>query len=303
MNKYTVKSGDNLSSIAKRFKVDVDQLVKWNNIKNKNSINVGQVLIVSNNSNNNSSSNQNSNSDSNKIVYTIKSGDNLSSIAKKYGVSLDQIKQWNNISNVNVIQVGQKITIYTNSSSNDNKTETKTNVNNNSDVLVTDSQMEEMGWKNYNLSDLNNCLKRFEINTPRRICHFISQCSHESLCGKYKCELADGSKYENRKDLGNVNKGDGRKYKGGGYIQLTGRSNYQKFADYMNDQKIMDGYQYVADNYPWSSAGYWWHNNKMNNLCDKDETTVKMVTKRVNGGYNGLEEREKYYNKAKEIFK
>ena len=117
------------------------------------------------------------------------------------------------------------------------------------------------------------------------------------------CELADGSKYENRKDLGNVNKGDGPKYKGGGYIQLTGRSNYQKFADYMKDQKIMDGYKYVADNYPWNSAGFWWYNNKMNNLCDKDETTVKIVTKRVNGGYNGLEERQKYYNKAIEIFK
>ena len=302
MNKFTVKSGYNLSAIAKKFKVDVDQLVKWNNIKNKDSIYVGQVLIVSNNSNNESSSNQNSSSDSNKIVYTIKSGDNLSSIAKKYGVSLDQIKSWNNISNVNVIQVGQKITIYTNSSSfNNDNTETKTN--NDSDVVVTDSQMQKMGWKDYNLNDLNNCLKKFEINTPRRICHFISQCSHESACGRYKCELADGSKYENRKDLGNVNKGDGPKYKGGGYIQLTGRSNYQKFADYMNDQKIMDGHKYVADNYPWSSAGFWWYNNKMNNLCDKDETTVKIVTKRVNGGYNGLEERQNYYNKAIEIFK
>lgn len=300
MNKYTVKSGDNLSAIAKKFKVDVDQLVKWNNIKNKDSISVGQVLIVSNNSNN--SANQNSNSDSNKIVYTIKSGDNLSSIAKKYGVSLDQIKKWNNISNVNIIKVGQKVTIYTNSSSsNNNNNETSTT--NNSEVLVTDSQMVKMGWKDYNLNDLNNCLKKFEINTPRRICHFISQCSHESACGRYKCELGDGSKYENRKDLGNVKKGDGPKYKGGGYIQLTGRSNYQKFADYMNDQKIMDGHKYVADNYPWSSAGFWWFNNKMNNLCDKDETTVKIVTKRVNGGYNSLEEREKYYNKALEIFK
>ena len=163
--------------------------------------------------------------------------------------------------------------------------------------------MEKMGWKDYNINDLNNCLKKFEINTPKRICHFISQCSHESACGRYKCELADGSKYENRKNLGNVNKGDGPKFKGGGYIQLTGRSNYQKFADFMNDQNIMNGHKYVAENYPWSSAGFWWYNNKMNNLCDKDDCTVKAVTKKVNGGYNGLEEREGYYKLAIEIFK
>ena len=109
MNKYIVKSGDNLSSIAQKYKVDVDQLAKWNNIKNKNSIYVGQVLIVSKNSNIDNSSNQNSNSESNKIVYIIKSGDNLSSIAKKYGVSLDQIKKWNNISNADVIHVDKKL--------------------------------------------------------------------------------------------------------------------------------------------------------------------------------------------------
>jgi len=63
----------------------------------------------------------------------------------------------------------------------------------------------------------------------------------------------------------------------------------------------MQGVDYVASKYPWTSAGYWWHMNKMNALCDQG-ASVKQVTKRVNGGYNGLEARTKYYNKACGIF-
>ena len=82
---------------------------------------------------------------------------------------------------------------------------------------------------------------------------------------------------------------------------MTGRSNYQKFANYIGDQNVMKGVDYVAKNYPWTSAGFWWYNNKMNALCDKNPT-VKEVTKKVNGGTRGLEERESYYKKACSVF-
>ena len=167
---------------------------------------------------------------------------------------------------------------------------------------ITDEQMKSMGWTNYYLSDLNNCLSNFEINNVKRVRHFISQCSHESACGTYTKELASGKAYENRKDLGNNQPGDGPKYKGAGFIQMTGRSNYQAFANFMNDQKIMDGVDYVAKNYPWSSAGFWWKSNGMNSLCDDKNTTVEKVTKKVNGGTRGLEERKKYYTKACNVF-
>jgi len=167
-------------------------------------------------------------------------------------------------------------------------------------AYVSVSQMKTLGWKSItqaNVNELNSCLSTFSITKRLRIIHFLSQCSHESVCGTYTKEIASGKAYEGRTDLGNTQPGDGPKFKGAGYIQLTGRGNYQKFADYIGDQKVMQGVDYVSVHYPWTSAGFWWHNNKMNALCDTNPT-VEQVTKKVNGGYNGLEDRRKYYNKA-----
>ena len=169
---------------------------------------------------------------------------------------------------------------------------------------VTDAQMKKMGWTNYHLADLNKCISKFSINTKARLRHFIAQTSHESGLGKWTQELGGTSycsKYDGRKDLGNTKPGDGCKFKGAGYIQLTGRYNYQQFANYIGDKKVMDGCSYVANKYPWTSAGFWWHNNGMNSLCDKG-ASVETITKRVNGGLNGLASRKKYYEKACKIF-
>jgi putative chitinase len=177
--------------------------------------------------------------------------------------------------------------------------------NNNNNSYVNANQLKQLGWININASmvnDLNNCLKKFNITTTQRIRHFISQCSYESGAGLYPVELGSGSQYENRTDLGNIYPGDGPKYKGGGYIQLTGRSNYQAFSNYMVDSNIMQGAYYVGSNYPWSSAGFWWYKNNMNSLCDKG-ASVSQITYRVNGGYNGLSGRQHYYDLCVQIFK
>lgn len=154
----------------------------------------------------------------------------------------------------------------------------------------TDSQVKE----------LNEALQRFDITTKSRLAHFISQISHESGGGRWMKELASGDAYEGRTDLGNTQPGDGRKFKGAGYIQLTGRYNYQKFSDFMKDPRIMEGVDYVSQIYPATSAGYWWYNNKMNALCDTNPS-VEQVTKRVNGGTNGLSDRQMYYKRCLEI--
>jgi len=150
------------------------------------------------------------------------------------------------------------------------------------------------------MADLNHCLNIFQINTPPRICHFISQIAHESGGLQWLKELDDGDYLEGRSDLGNTCSGDGPKYKGAGAIQLTGRNNYKAFCDAIGDAKIMDGCDYVADKYPFTSAGFWWQNNGMNELLDPG-ATVEKITLRVNGGYNGLEDRQQYYEKACQV--
>ena len=155
--------------------------------------------------------------------------------------------------------------------------------------LITDDEVRE----------LNRCLEKYSITTPLRLRHFLSQTAHESGGGKWKKELSDGWYLEGRTDIGNTEPGDGPKYKGAGYIQLTGRANYQAFSNWKKtDTRIMDiGCDHVADVYPFTSAGFWWVNNNMNELCDTNPS-VEQVTLRVNGGYNGLEDRKYYYGRC-----
>ena len=147
--------------------------------------------------------------------------------------------------------------------------------------------------------ELNRCLQEWDITNTLRIRHFLAQTAHESGGGKWKKELSDGWYLEGRTDIGNTQPGDGPKYKGAGYIQLTGRANYQAFSNWKKtDTRIMDiGCDHVAEVYPFTSAGFWWTNNKMNELCDTNPS-VEQVTLRVNGGYNGLEDRKYYYGRC-----
>ncbi len=149
--------------------------------------------------------------------------------------------------------------------------------------------------KDYEIDEMNKCLSMYEITTAPRIRHFLSQTAHESGGGRYKKELASGEAYEFRDDLGNTSPGDGKKYKGAGYIQLTGKYNYSRLSEYLNDPRVMEGVDYVAENLPFTSAGYWWEDNRMNELIDGG-ADVLAVTKRVNGGTNHLSERQRYYD-------
>lgn len=149
------------------------------------------------------------------------------------------------------------------------------------------------------LSDLNACLKRFSINTPARIRHFLAQVAHESGGLRWMQELASGDAYEGRKDLGNTQKGDGPRFKGAGALQLTGRYNYQRLSDFLGDKDVMLGCEYTSVTYPFTSAGFWWHLNAMNSFIDNG-ANCRQVSAKVNGRdpANGLDEREAYYEKA-----
>ena len=147
------------------------------------------------------------------------------------------------------------------------------------------------------LVDLNNCLQRFQINTPIRARHFLAQIAHESNGLQLLQEQDDGDYLEWNIGLGNVQKGDGRKFKGAGAIQLTGRYNYQELCNFMKDPKIMDGCEYVANTYPITSAGLFWDRKLINSAIEQG-ADVKAVTQIVNGGQIGIDDRIKYYNRA-----
>ena len=144
---------------------------------------------------------------------------------------------------------------------------------------------------------LNETMERYQINNPQQMACFLSQLAHESGCLKYVKELATGQAYEGRKDLGNVQPGDGVKFKGRGLIQITGRTNYGALgkalgADLINHPELLEGPVYAS-----LSAGWFWDSRKLNDPADVLDFT--RITKRINGGVNGMADRLKYFELAK----
>lgn len=150
----------------------------------------------------------------------------------------------------------------------------------------------------------------FGIDNPKRIVHYLAQVFHESGKLRYVEELASGAQYEGRKDLGNTQKGDGVRFKGRGYIQLTGRANYTELNDYdLCTADVVKHPEKVAE-FPLNQiASMWfWQQHGLNELADRDdggligEEIVRQITKRVNGGTNGLSERKFFYRRFKKEF-
>ena len=156
--------------------------------------------------------------------------------------------------------------------------------------------------KKEEIAELNAGITRFGITSKPNVRHFLAQTAHESGGGRWMEELASGTAYEGRSDLGNVLPGDGVKFKGAGYLQLTGRYNYSLFAKAVDDPKVLElGCLYVAKTYPITSAAWWWKEvGKLIFLCDTG-STVKEVTLVINGGTNGLREREALYRKTLDV--
>lgn len=146
-------------------------------------------------------------------------------------------------------------------------------------------------------------LDRFEVTTPLRIAHLVAQLAHESDGFCTLEEYASGVAYEGRKDLGNIRVGDGRKFKGRGPIQLTGRDNYRAFTKWIR-QLVSNAPDFEAKpelvaEFPWAAWAvfYFWSTRKLNELADSDDLIA--LTKKINGGTNGLKDRAYYLAKAK----
>ena len=152
---------------------------------------------------------------------------------------------------------------------------------------------------------LPELLKQFQVTTALRIVHFLAQLAHESdgFCAIE--EYASGAAYEGRADLGNTQPGDGKRFKGRAPIQLTGRANYRTFTKWMR-QYISSSPDFevkpeLVATWPWAAWAvfYYWSSRNLNALADKDDLVA--LTKKVNGGTNGLSDRASYLAKAKDI--
>ena len=139
------------------------------------------------------------------------------------------------------------------------------------------------------------------LDNSLRFTHFLAQLAHESGNFKYMEEIASGAAYEGRKDLGNTQAGDGKRYKGRGPIQLTGRANYRRYGqqlgiDFENNPEIV-----AIPSVGLLVACKFWSDNGLNELADKDD--VLSITKRINGGTNGLQDRKDKLSMIKGWFK
>ena len=146
----------------------------------------------------------------------------------------------------------------------------------------------------------NQYASQYGITTPLRVCHFFAQAAHESAGFRTLEEYASGAAYEGRKDLGNTQPGDGRRYKGRGIFQLTGRANYTKFGKILGLDLV--GNPKLAEQPETSvrTALEYWKSRNINLNADKDD--VVGATRKINGGTNGLQDRRNYLRKCKEIY-
>ena len=146
---------------------------------------------------------------------------------------------------------------------------------------------------------LNAAMDEYEISAnPARETHFLAQVAHESGGFHYVRELATGDAYEGRADLGNTETGDGRRYKGRGLIQITGRANYRECGDALGHDFIAEPEALEQPVYAARSAGWFWHSRHLNELADRGD--ARAITKRINGGTNGLQDRLTYLALAQE---
>jgi putative chitinase len=177
------------------------------------------------------------------------------------------------------------------------------------------------------IAQIPDTAKKFNITNPLRLAHFLAQCGHESggfkavsenlnysadglkkIFGKYfpgnlnesyarQPEKIASRVYGGRMGNGDESTGEGFKFRGRGYIQLTGKQNYTNFAKFIGEDTVANP-DLVATKYPLSSAAFFFDSNKLWSICDKgaDDATVTAVTKRVNGGILGINDRIKHFN-------
>lgn len=141
--------------------------------------------------------------------------------------------------------------------------------------------------------------REYNITSEMRSRMWLAQVGHESLSLRYMEEIADGSAYEGRSDLGNTQPGDGKKYKGRGPIQITGRYNYTQAGAALK-LPLVDQPQIAAQpQHAFRVSAWWWQTHGLNEISDTGDVTA--ATRRINGGLNGLADRQSRYSRAQSL--
>lgn len=139
-------------------------------------------------------------------------------------------------------------------------------------------------------------MKEADITSPARKAAFLAQLAHESAEFRYMEEIASGQAYEGREELGNTQRGDGVRFKGRGPIQLTGRANYRAAGKALGLPLEEQPELAATPEVGFRTAAWFWTSRGLNALADRGD--FREITRRVNGGFNGLDERQAYYQRA-----
>lgn len=266
------------------------------------------------------------------LTYTIVQGDTLQNIAKTFyndPMKYKEIASANHIDNPSLIHIGQELILPHIKNAEVSRGDASKS------ALISASHLQSImpmaiksNIEKY-LTPLNQTMHQYKINTPLRIAHFIAQLAHESACFRVTTENLNYSVtalqsvfpsyfptqeialqyarkpeqianrvYANRMLNGDENSGDGWKYRGRGLIQLSGKENYIN-CDKALQLNLLDSPEQLASvpSAACDSAGWFWEEKKLNQYADEDN--IKAITRKINGGDNGLSERKKFLAGAK----
>ena len=179
--------------------------------------------------------------------------------------------------------------------------------------MLTDAQLQKImpnlaaPKRALYLPHLNAAMAAHGIDTALRTAAFIAQLAHESgefrwmeeIWGPTAAQLRYEPPGDLAKRLGNTQAGDGKRFKGRGPIQITGRFNYQTYGDLLGVDLVADPARAAAPEVAFATAGLYWQRNGLNELADAREFVT--ITKRINGGTNGLADRQMYYERAQGV--
>jgi predicted chitinase len=157
------------------------------------------------------------------------------------------------------------------------------------------------------LPHLNRAMQRHGVDTMLRTAAFVAQLAHESsefrfmeeIWGPIPAQLRYEPPSSLAARLGNTEPGDGQRFKGRGPIQITGRFNYRKYGELLDIDLVAAPERAAAPELAFETAGMFWRSNGLNELADAQDFVA--MTRRINGGVNGLEDRQRYYARAKVV--